>query len=83
MLSGARELLRPRQEAVGPQPEALLGGGKAFPPYAPFLPPKLGAAPWAPRDPARKRAAEAERVRQRRNDLKTSLSNTGQLALPH
>ena len=35
---------------LAPQPEALLGGGKAFPPYAPFLPPKLwGGSLGSPR----------------------------------
>ena len=83
MPSGIGELLRPRQEAANLLSDALHGGGEACPPSVPFLPPKLGEAPWAPQDPASRRADEAQKARQRRNELKTSFWNTGQLALPY
>ena len=82
-MDGIGGLLRPRQEAVNLFPEALREGSKAAPPYAPFLAPKLGEAPWAIQGPAHKRANEAEKSRQRRNDVKTSSLNTEQLALAH
>ena len=46
-------------------------------PAAPLLRPNFGEAPWASRDPACRRAAEAEKARQRRNDVKTSYWRTG------
>ena len=82
-LSGVGELLRPRQEAVNLFSEALYGGPKAAPPYTPFLAPKLWGDPWALQDPAHKRAVEAEKSRQKRNAVKTSFFNTGQLALAY
>ena len=81
MLHGAGEILRPRQEAANLFPAALRGGGKSCPPYAPFFPPKMGEAPWAPQGPAFKRAAGAGKARQQRDDVKTSFLNSGQLAL--
>ena len=62
-LTRSGELLRPRQDAANLFPEALREGSKATPPYTPFLAPKLGGAPWALRDPARKRASEAGKSR--------------------
>ena len=82
-LSGIGELLRPRQAADNKFPEALREGSKATPRYTPFLAPKLGGGPWASHGPARKRAFEAEKNRQKRNDVKTSFLNTGQLALAY
>ena len=82
-MNGIGGLLRPRQEAVNLFPEALREGSKAAPLYAPCLAPKLGEAPWAIQGPAHKRANEAEKSRQRRNDVKTSSLNTEQLALAH
>ena len=82
-LNGIGELLRPRQEAVNIFSEALYEGSKAIPPYIPFMAPKLWEAPWTLQDPAHKRAAEAERSRQKRNAVKTSFLNTGQLALAY
>ena len=58
------------------------GGHNACPPYIPFVPPNLGEAPWAKRDPVHGRAAEAERARQRPSP-KSSLLKTGQLALAY
>ena len=46
-------------------------------PAAPLLRPNFGEAPWASRDPACRRAAEAGKARQRRNDVKTSYWRTG------
>ena len=43
----------------------------------------MGGAPRAPHFPAFKRAEEVEKVRRRRNDVKTSPLNTGQLALSY
>ena len=82
-LSGIGELLRPRQGAANLFPEALREGSRATPPHTPFLAPTLGDSPWALQDPARKKAFEAEKSRQRRNALKTSFLNTGQLALAY
>ena len=83
VLSGLGELLRPRQEAVNIFSEALYEGSKAIPPYTPFVAPKLWEAPWTLQDPAHKRAIEAERNRQKRNAVKTSFLNTGQLCLAY
>ena len=80
---GIGELLRPRQHVVDPFAEALCEGGKACPLYVPFLRPELGKAPWAPRDPVHRRAAEAEKARRPRNDAKVGLLNAGQVALPY
>ena len=80
MPSGIGELLRPRQEAANLLSDALHGGGEACLTYVPLLPPKLRESPGASQDPARKRAADAEKARQRRNGVKTSFLNTGQLA---
>ena len=77
MLSGVGELLRPRQEAVNLSPEALREGGEACPPYVPAPSPKLGEASRVPQDPVRRRAAEAEKARQRRNRAGASFLNTG------
>ena len=82
-LYGLGELLRPRQEAVNIFSEAMYEGSKAVPPYIPFVAPRLWEAPWALQDPAHKRAAESERSRQKRNAVKTSFLNTGQLALAY
>ena len=82
-LYGLGELLRPRQEAVNIFSEAMYEGSKAIPPYIPFVAPKLWEAPWALQDPTHKRAAESERSRQKRNAVKTSFLNTGQLALTY
>ena len=62
-------------------PEAPHEGPHTTPPYTPFLAPKLGESPWSLQDPARKRAFEAEKNRQKRNAVKTSFLNTGQLAV--
>ena len=82
-LYGIGELLRPRQEAVNLFTAAIYEGSKATPPYTPFVAPKLWDAPWTIQDPAHKRAIEAERNRQKRNSVKTSFLNTGQLALAY
>ena len=74
---------RPRQEAANLSSEALRESSKACPPYFPFFPPKLGGAPWAPQDPARRRAAGAEKVRQRRSGAQLSFLDTGRLAAPY
>ena len=78
-LSGIGGILRPRREAVNWYPEYLHEGDRAWPPYTPFLPPKLGRASWAIQDPAPKQAAEAETGRQRRNAAQTSSLDTGQI----
>ena len=77
---GFGEPSRTRQEAVDPFSEALRHGRKACPPYVPSLAPRLGEASRAPQAPARKRAADAGKDRQRQNDLKTSFLDAGQLA---
>ena len=69
---GVGKLLRPRQEAANLFSEALRAGGKACPPYVPFLSPKFEDAPRALQDPDRKRAADARKDRQRRNGAQTS-----------
>ena len=71
-LQGVGELLRPRKEAASLLSEALHEGSQDCPPFVPILPPTLGEAPRAPQDPAYRRAAGAGKVRQRRNDVKTS-----------
>ena len=63
--------------------QALYEGGKPALPYIPFVAPKLREAPWALQDPARKRAIEAEKARQKRNSAKTSFLDTGKLALAY
>ena len=79
--SGIGELPRQRQEAVNFCSAALREGFKSTPPHTPFLAPKINEAPLALQGPTHKRATEAERSRQKRNDVKTSFLNTGQLAL--
>ena len=61
--------------------EALREGSKRRPPFTPFLAPRLGESSWALQDPARERASEAEKNRQKGNAVMTSFLNTGQLAL--
>ena len=79
-LSGIGELLRSRQEAVSLLSEALREGSEACPPFLSSLPPRLGGAPGAPRNPADRRVADPEGARQRRNDVETGSLNTGQRA---
>ena len=79
-LSGLGQPPRRRQEAANLFPEALREGSQAAPPYAAVLDPKSGEYLWATQDPARGRANEAEKNRQRRNDVKTRFLSTGQLA---
>ena len=43
----------------------------------------MGEVPWGSQGPARKRAAEAEKFRRRRNSAKTSFLSSGQLGLDY
>ena len=79
-LSGIGDIQRLRQEAANRSSAALYEGDKAWPQYAAFLVPELDEAPWAPRDAARKRPEEQEKVRRERNAVRTSFLNAGHLA---
>ena len=80
---GAGEILRLSQGAVNLFCEALREGGQAGPAYIPFSPPKLPDAPGSPQDAGSKRAQDGEKLRQRRNYVKTSCQIAGQLALSY
>ena len=80
---GIGEISRPRQDAVDLFSASMQEGGMADPPYTPFLTPKLSEAPWAPQEPPRKRAAEAERSRERQcGDYSFSQHWTARPSLP-
>ena len=82
MLQGIGAISPPRQEAANLLPGASLRGSKASPQYAPFLTPKPGEVPRAPRYPAFQRAAEAGKARQLRYEGGASFLITGSWPCP-
>ena len=75
--------IRPRRGAANLFPQAPFEGSVATSPYTPCVPSKLAEAPRALPYPAHKGVAGAERSQRRRNSVKPSFLDTGQVALCH
>ena len=81
--SGMGDIPRPREGAVNLFPQALREGSRATARNTTLLRPHRTEPPRALRYPARRRAAEAGRVRQARGAVGASFLSTGLLALQY
>ena len=80
-LTGVGGILCPRQEYAKLFSQAPHEGRGATPPYTPCALPDPSGNPRASQDPTRKRAAEADRNRRRRNSVSTGVWAAAQVAL--